>query len=53
MLRVAYNDDSDQREGRELKLKPLMRVKVRTTDSCIIECGEIEAKLKGLVVSQG
>jgi hypothetical protein len=35
-------------------MKPLIRVKVKTTDCCIINTSEIEAKLKkGLVLSHG
>lgn len=43
--------ESCKRSGSELREKPLLRIKIRTTDSCTLETAEIETKLKGLVVS--
>ena len=43
--------ENHKRAGAELRAKPLFRIKIRTTDSCILETAEIETKLKGLVAS--
>ena len=42
-----------KRLGLDVRIKPLLRVKIRTTDSCTLETVEIEKKLKGLVESHG
>lgn len=43
--------EGHKKTGEELRAKPLLRVKIRTNESCTLETAEIEKKLKGLVVS--
>lgn len=41
-----------KKSGEELRSKPLLKIKIRSTDSCMIETADIEEKLKkGLAVA--
>lgn len=45
---VKY-DDKDKRTGKELRSKPLMKIRIKTTESCSLDTVDLEAKLKDLV----